>query len=165
MCHKKQQDNLYNNWIVHKNSIPFFQNRDKDFSQSSFYNALMRDGLIKADTINGILEKKDWYYLIALVLDTKKWVDLDTIFDKSNWFALLWWDYHFYRQDDDGTWSHKFNNCNVSRVDASNQSITNPEYANRDYTKHLINWLVWTGWNYPIFVGYFYVPNRGIHRT
>jgi len=44
-------------------------------------------------------------------------------------------DYHFYRQDSDGTWSHKPGGTAVSRTDASRQRIYNPLTADRMYGK------------------------------
>lgn len=44
-------------------------------------------------------------------------------------------DYHFYRQDLNGLWSHKTGNNKVSNVDASGNLITNPELADRNYNK------------------------------
>ena len=42
-------------------------------------------------------------------------------------------DYHFYKEDDDGYWSHKPGLDKVSYVDDSGNKITNPLYADRDY--------------------------------
>lgn len=61
-------------------------------------------------------------------------------------------DYHWYRLDDNGTWSHKPGNTNATNVDASGNPITNPETCNRDYGSV----------NYKDFCGYFYVPAGGI---
>ena len=44
-------------------------------------------------------------------------------------------DYHFYRQDSNGLWSHKPGILDVSNKDASKKVIKNPEQADRDYTK------------------------------
>ena len=44
-------------------------------------------------------------------------------------------DYNFYRQDSDGTWSHKPGGTAVSRTDASRQRIYNPATADRMYGK------------------------------
>jgi len=43
-------------------------------------------------------------------------------------------DYHWYRQDAGGTWSHKPGGGEVSYLDASGQEISDPASANRDYT-------------------------------
>lgn len=40
-------------------------------------------------------------------------------------------DFHFWRQDQDGWWSHKPGSNQPSRVDGSNQAIRNPEQSNR----------------------------------
>jgi len=44
-------------------------------------------------------------------------------------------DYHFYRQDSDGTWSHKPGGTAVSRTDANRKRIYNPVNADRMYGK------------------------------
>lgn len=43
--------------------------------------------------------------------------------------------YHFYRQDNDATWSHKPGISPVSNVDASGKLIYIPHFADRDYRK------------------------------
>ena len=43
------------------------------------------------------------------------------------------YDYHFYRQMEDGTWMHKRGQTEVSDVDASGRVIKDPQTANRDY--------------------------------
>jgi hypothetical protein len=64
-------------------------------------------------------------------------------------------DYHWYRQDSHGLWSHKPGNTPANNVDASGNLITNPETADRNY-------IPTGGWNYSVFCGYFYVPAGGI---
>lgn len=76
---------------------------------------------------------KPGYYPVALVMDPGV-------------------DYHWYRQDNDGTWSHKPGNTNATNLDASDNPITNPERANRDYGRY----------NYREFCGYYYVPIAGL---
>jgi len=65
----------------------------------------------------------------------------------GNWRVALvlapGFDYHWYRQNDDGTWSHKLGESAVTNLDHSGAVITNPETASRGaYTQ---------------FVGYFEV--------
>ncbi len=55
--------------------------------------------------------------------------------------------YHFYRQDLDGTWSHKPGHNQATQLDASGNIITNPETADRKYK----------GVNYNVFCGYFII--------
>ena len=43
------------------------------------------------------------------------------------------YDYHWYRKDSNGKWSHKRGMTDVINYDASNKSITNPQNANRNY--------------------------------
>ena len=61
-------------------------------------------------------------------------------------------DYHYYRQDADGMWSHKDGSNKVKRFDALKRPIFNPEYASRDYR--------WQGsdLNYEDFCGFYCVP-------
>ncbi len=59
-------------------------------------------------------------------------------------------DFHWYRQNADGTWSHKMASTAVINYDASGNAIYDPEVANRNYgiTK-----------NYDVFVGFFAVTS------
>lgn len=61
-------------------------------------------------------------------------------------------DYHFYRQDSDGKWSHKDGSNKVKRFDALKRPIFNPEGAERDYR--------WQGsdLNYHDFCGFYCAP-------
>ena len=61
-------------------------------------------------------------------------------------------DYHFYRQDPDGMWSHKDGSNKVKRYDALKKPIANPQLASRNYE--------WTGsdLNYEDFCGFYCVP-------
>jgi len=75
-------------------------------------------------------------YKVALVLD------------------ILWGDYHWYRQNPSGIWSHKIGDMEVSLGDASEnfQSIIDPLIADRNYAKDNPNLR-----NYSEFIGYFQV--------
>ena len=47
------------------------------------------------------------------------------------------WDYHWYRQDDDGLWSHKPGGTPATDLDNSDELITDPEQADTgNYTDH-----------------------------
>jgi hypothetical protein len=122
-------------------------------------NSLIKDGLKKLENSPGsIPQPEQGHYLIALVVDNrsgKGFNQAGSLTQKS--------DFHFYRLDTDGTWSHKANNCNVSRIDASGQTILNPEFADRDYRKILINGIQFNI-NYNEFIGYFQVPNKGLEK-
>lgn len=63
-------------------------------------------------------------------------------------------DYHFYRLDPDGYWSHKDGSNKVKRFDALRRRIINPETASRDYR--------WQGsdLNYQDFCGFYCVPRN-----
>lgn len=63
--------------------------------------------------------------------------------------------YHFYRQNPDGTWSHKPGTLDVTNKDASDQNIYFPHLADRDYKKNKKTVI-----NYNDFCGYYCVPRN-----
>lgn len=58
-------------------------------------------------------------------------------------------DFHFWRQDYDGLWSHKPGSRNPTRVDGNNKPIENPENANRNSDTY----------NYTQSCGFFCIPS------
>lgn len=56
------------------------------------------------------------------------------------------WDFHFYRQDRDCTWSHKPGGLSSRRTDSSVKIITDPRNANR-------SWPGLLGGGYTQFIG------------
>jgi len=67
-------------------------------------------------------------------------------------------DYHFYREDPDGYWSHKDGSNEVKRFDAEGKPIVNPETAARDYRPR------GSFLNYKDFCGFYCVPrNEQVH--
>lgn len=89
---------------------------------SALYTSLAMPDIIKNDASGRFTFKSVDYntkcsagtYKIALVLDELK-------------------DYHFYRQNPDGTWSHKRGLTEVTNLDASGKVIYDPRTANRNY--------------------------------
>lgn len=63
-------------------------------------------------------------------------------------------DYHWYRLDDDGFWSHKPAIFLATNLDASDKKITNPETADRNYLGTDVNI------NYSVFCGYYCVDKK-----
>jgi hypothetical protein len=59
-------------------------------------------------------------------------------------------DYHFYRQDSNGYWSHKPGSTDVTHIDATGRPIYNPQLASREYPD--------SGLNYDNFCGFICVP-------
>ena len=86
--------------------------------------AAIMDGLIPV----GEPVQKPGHYLVALLISPHD-------------------DYHWARQDDDGGWSHKAGNGEVSRLDKSGDPIVDPRAAN---------------WGRYSFFCYFHVPKGGI---
>lgn len=68
-------------------------------------------------------------------------------------------DYHFYRQDSNGYWSHKQGKGKIKNIDSSGNKILDPLRANRNYSKKKDK----SGdkYNYEIFCGYFSIPYNG----
>lgn len=66
-------------------------------------------------------------------------------------------DYHYYRQDSNGLWSHKPGRNPVTNLDASGNLIRDPRFAARDYRPD-------TKLNYKSFCGYMCVA-RGQPQT
>ncbi len=65
--------------------------------------------------------------------------------------------YHFYRQNADGTWSHKPGTLKVTDIDASGNKIYFPHLADRNYRKGEKKT---TGVNYTDFCNYLCVPKK-----
>lgn len=65
-------------------------------------------------------------------------------------------DYHFYRQDSNGFWSHKPGATDVSHLDATGRPIYDPQFASREYPN--------SGLNYDEFCSYLCAPKgRKLH--
>jgi len=102
-------------------------------------NKIKKDhsGIYKTDNIEYIPCN---HYKIALVIDNKGNHD----------------DYHFYRKDHNGLWSHKRGKYPITNLDASNNLIYDPKYADRNYDKEDND-----EFNYEIFCGYYSIPYTG----
>jgi hypothetical protein len=103
---------------------------------------------------------KPGYYLVALVVTSKStgYDAKDDVFYRN--------DYHWYRQDDDGSWSHKPGHGVVRNVDAAGNPIDNPETAVRRnvYASQFVpaaGKSVPVVTDYDVFCGYFYVKKGG----
>lgn len=74
-------------------------------------------------------------------------------------------DYHFYRQDLNGLWSHKPGSNDATNVDASNRVMSDPQNSDRDYTKYITEDND-EEFNYDMFCGYFSLkvdPTQTLH--
>ena len=100
------------------------------------YNKTTCDEIIqkmKNDYINDTIEKtsleevfsKD-RYKVALFIDPDKQRENTNKRDQ---------DYHFYRQDCNGTWSHKPGTNDATNEDASGNAINDPERADKNYER------------------------------
>ena len=98
-------------------------------------------------------------YKIALFIDPDKGKgkekDKDKGKEKDNQ------DYHFYRQDCNGAWSHKPGTNDATNQDANGDAITNPEESDRNYKKQCEmgdSNECGEEHNYSLFCGYFSIP-------
>jgi hypothetical protein len=71
--------------------------------------------------------------------------------------------FHFYRQNGDGTWSHKPGTLPVTGKDASGETIYVPHFNNRNYTNEKKN--DDNPINYTSFCGYYCVPQNNFSST
>lgn len=100
------------------------------------------------------------YYLVALVSTSKPngYDAADNVFYGN--------DYHWYRQDQDGSWSHKPGHDKVRNTDSEGKPIANPETAGRRTVYPGLGG-VYAGAakdlviDYDIFCGYFHVKKDG----
>jgi len=90
---------------------------------------------IKMSTFKNKCPKK--YSKIALVVDENE-------------------DYHFYRQDSNGYWSHKPGSSNVTHIDGTGHPIYDPKLASRIYLN--------SGLNYDEFCSYLCIPKKKNYR-
>ena len=71
--------------------------------------------------------------------------------------------YHFYRQNNKGTWDHKPGISPITNIDADGKEIYVPHFANRNYTDDEDNE---DAINYTHFCGYYCIPdNKYIHKN
>jgi hypothetical protein len=84
------------------------------------------------------------YYKVGMFLDIR---------DKQK-------DFHFYRQDKNGTWSHKPGSNLVTQLDASGEKIKDPLTANRNYSK-----VKKDGYNYTEPCGFYCMPYKKVKRS
>ncbi len=82
-------------------------------------------------------------YKVAFVIDNQKQAGDDYHYD-----------YHFYRQNSDGSWSHKPGGYPVTDVDASGEIIMDPRTCDRNSGD---------GLNYNLFVGFYAVRPLNIY--
>ena len=105
---------------------------------------------------------KPGYYLVSLVTSSNEEEYYNPVSDTYQRA-----DYHWYRQDADGGWSHKPGSDSVRRVDSNGMIITNPETAARRDVWGKIkikgsDEMVDEVMEYDVFCGYFYVKKGGV---
>ena len=68
-------------------------------------------------------------------------------------------DYHYYRQDSNGLWSHKPGGRPVKNTDSNNAKIYRPDLAGREYPPEYNGN---SGLNYNSFCSYMCIPRKGV---
>lgn len=115
------------NWQFHEAFNTFFKSYSIRQVRQALQEGAERDGLIPTDEPTS----QQGYYLTALVFAP----------DNST-------DFHWYRQDAGGLWSHKNGWQSVTNTDDDGVLIIDPRRAARR--------------DYPHFAGFFLVPNAGV---
>lgn len=74
-------------------------------------------------------------------------------------------DYHWYRQDKDGYWSHKRGKTAVIRVDSKGNKIKNPMKCKRIYKEEINRWELHDGIEYKTVLVTDYTGDVGVYRV
>jgi hypothetical protein len=139
-CYSYALNNSKYYWAVpghgyaHTEGKIYFDHFDLRFQDDSLEN--FRKKIIDGAVSDGLIPitqpvEKDGYYLSAL------------------YFPTHIHDFHWFRKDSDGFWSHKNGYKEPSRLDDEGIPIHDIQKANHK--------------NYPLFGGLFHVPNEGIY--
>ncbi|MCR5092289.1 MAG: hypothetical protein K6B51_06305 [Bacilli bacterium] len=122
--------------------------RQYNYNHENFYDYPLFWNLIKSDSgENGLTA--DGYYFEPISKDTicpAGTYKVALAFDLNGSNCGLW-DYHWFRQNPDGTWSHKPGPGEVVDFDGSGDVIVDPECCDRRIDGH----------NYSIFIGFYAV--------
>lgn len=142
------QLNCYNYAINSKLQLDFPVSMD-NMSEESLENCLFDMASNYSYSIMSIKKYEqcpEGYYKIALVFD-------------DNGIGS---DYHFYRQNADGTWSHKLGRDGVPTIlDSDGHIIYDPETCSRDYNKIPTSGPTLSR-NYDVFIGFYAVNTSNI---
>lgn len=102
--------------------------------------------------------------LVCLV--TTKYPKFKKVFDKKKKIAYYYLkDYHWYRQDKDGYWSHKRGRTKVIRVDSKKKKIKNPIKCNKTYVTKTNTIIRKDGIKYKKYYVYKYSGKGGIFKV
>jgi len=116
-----------------------------DFDGGNVIELVMQDATVAGFSIRKVDRNyicQEGAYKVALVIDN---TPFENELEKGK-------DYHWYRQNPDGTWSHKPGKTSVICTDALGEVITDPLIAARNYSLNNA-----TGAEYSSFIGYFEV--------
>ena len=95
-----------------------------------------RDLRGNSETVKSNINKKVLSDAKVLKLNYTEVSSADHVAKPGNWVVALAYatdgsDYHWYRRNDDGTWSHKPGSTPIISWDASGNTITDPATCNR----------------------------------
>lgn len=122
-------------------NIKQVERNNKEYKCKNFIHRVLSDypqsRFLSVDDYKSGSRCKDNEYTIFLALDNE---GIST-------------DYHFYKENEDGYWSHKPGLNNITYIDDSGHAIKNPLYADRDYENSDIN--NENKYNYKVSCGFF----------
>ena len=128
----KQQPGEYSNNTITECTADILVNAvTNDFSAYSSY----KNSLYKFEPIGKYEKCPEGTYKVALVCY------------KTGWWIFTSQDYHWYRQDADGYWSHKQGTTQVKRTDASDKLIVDPETCDRGSYTNFVGFFAVTPWS------------------
>lgn len=126
-----------------------------EFSGKDYYSIVNGRNQLPSDIIGRIIigaVRRDGK---TLNFKIQKVDSADYITTGDQWLVALAYDptgdYHWYRRDEDGTWSHKPGTDNICYVDGSGNIIFDPKTCNRATSTN----------NYSDFIGYYVVTPGG----
>ena len=143
--------NIWNTYNIQKstNCYSYAVNNQKYVMQPGMHSGRSEWNYANITNINFIEEYIEWDS--QSLNFTFEPIDRDDVCSEGTYKIALVLDpgndYHFYRQNSDGTWSHKRGTTEVINIDASGDIIYDPKYANRNYGSI----------NYSVFMGYYKV--------
>lgn len=151
-------------WIKNTNCYSYVMDQ---LNTGKYYEGKVQPGTLKNESnkyefydcneiINKVKEDYNWYSILPCTLTDSLPCNryrIALVIDNEGEHT----DYHFYRQDNNGKWSHKLGKNPVTNIDSCNKKISDPSKACRNYDKKKND-----KYNYEIFCGYYSVPYENL---
>lgn len=136
-----------------------FANPDPDrlgqsmmIGQSLGFEQLLKSDFESPNNLINFISQDAFYYNFTFIQVGKYETCPEGTYKIALFIDKEYSDFHFYRQGDDGLWSHKRGGLCPTNLDASNNLIVDPETCDREYIDSPYVHLT-----YPVFCGYFAV--------